>query len=96
MNLWCLFFSLSGQNSKNFIKNGDVPLCKDCKHFLPYSIPLQYQLGKCKKFGMKNIFSGEITYEYIEIVRNFDECGVNGTYFEEKPPKWYSFPFNRY
>jgi hypothetical protein len=68
----------------SFIRNIDFPVCKDCIHFIPPgSNALDYNLGKCGKFGEKDIVSGEIKYAFAEICRIYDnECGKNGTHFE--------------
>jgi hypothetical protein len=69
-----------------FIKNAELPVCKDCVHFKPYDInELNYNLGKCGKFGRKDILSGEITYVFAESCRiDDDQCGKNGTHFKSK------------
>lgn len=78
-----LMMSLCSQ--KQFIQNIDVPSCKNCKYFLPYENDKQdYDYGKCKIYGTKNIISGIIKYEYASHVRhNEKQCGKNGTNFEQ-------------
>uniref|UniRef100_A0A6C0F6L5 Uncharacterized protein n=1 Tax=viral metagenome TaxID=1070528 RepID=A0A6C0F6L5_9ZZZZ len=70
----------------SFIKNSELPVCKDCLHFKPYDVnEFSYNLGRCDKFGRKDIVSGEITYVFAELCRiDEDQCGKNGTYFESK------------
>jgi hypothetical protein len=64
------------------IKNLDKPVCKDCIYF-KNDYFLSPNIGKCTKFGYKNIMSGEIFYEFAEICRNDEKkCGVNGTYYK--------------
>lgn len=69
-----------------FIKNAELPVCKTCVHFKFYDAnELNYTLGKCEKFGNKNIVSGEITYVFAESCRiDDDQCGKNGKHFESK------------
>jgi hypothetical protein len=73
-----LFFYLI----KTFIKNFDLPVCKDCIHFLK-PVHSDTYLGKCKLFGTKDIITGQINYEYAEHCRNTDKCSKNGTYLQK-------------
>ena len=68
----------------SFIKNAELPVCKECIHFRPHGAnEFEYSLGKCSKFGSKDVVSGEITYEFADLCRTYDnKCGKNGTYFE--------------
>lgn len=69
-------------NKKNFITDIELPVCKNCKHFIPYDDPKYSDLSKCNKFGSKNIVSGEIKYNYAEHCRRFDDqCGKYGKYY---------------
>ena len=64
-----------------FIKNIKLPVCADCKYYIPGTI----KNGKCSKFGEKDIITGKITYEnavYTRVTENM--CGVVGNYFEKK------------
>lgn len=65
------------------IKNIYLPVCKNCKFFIPYSNnPKTLDLSHCKVFGTKNIVTGEIKYEFAELCRdNEKKCGVYGKYF---------------
>lgn len=52
-----------------------------------YTLPgkKKYDLGKCEKFGSKNVVSGEITHVYAESCRiDTEQCGKTGKYFEKK------------
>jgi hypothetical protein len=71
--------------NKQFIKNAKVPICKQCSFFLPHTIAKhKYDLGVCKKFGEKNVLSGEIKYYLASINRqDTNRCGLNGTYYEK-------------
>jgi hypothetical protein len=65
---------------KQIIKNGDIAICKECAYFKPHST--QWQLGKCMKFGEKNLVSGRVTYLYANETRSNEHlCGPNGLYF---------------
>jgi hypothetical protein len=80
--------SLHSVNNGNFIKNRNIPACKNCKFFIPntdfYDFTSDY--SKCNKFGVKNIVCGKIKYENLNLCRN-DEfmCGIEGKYFEKEP-----------
>ena len=70
---------------KPVIQNIALPTCKDCIHFLPHTslYANNYELGRCKMYGKKDIISGVITYEYADLVRsNNDKCGRNGINYE--------------
>lgn len=83
--LFNLFMSLFSMETKRFIENSNVPLCKNCVYFKPYKHPEHYDLGRCTKFGKMDIISGNIDYEYAYQCRNNEKCcGFNGTYFEER------------
>jgi hypothetical protein len=67
-----------------FIKDIQLPVCKDCKFFIPYENKEQYTLGRCMLFGKKNIISGEITYEFADVCRiSSNKCGYNGTLYKD-------------
>lgn len=66
------------------IKDIELPVCKNCKYFIPYENKEQYSLGKCYLFAKKNIISGEILHEYADICRiSHSKCGYNGSLYEE-------------
>lgn len=67
-----------------FIKDLHLPVCKDCKFFIPYENKEQYTLGRCRLFGKKNLVSGEITYEFADVCRiSSNKCGNNGTLYKD-------------
>ena len=71
---------------KQIIKNGDIPICKECAYFKPHSN--QWQLGKCIKFGEKNLISGKVTYLYANETRSNELlCSANGLYFTKDQRK---------
>lgn len=42
-------------------------------------------LGKCSKFGKKDLVTGDITYEWAAVCRTLDrKCGESGKYFYSK------------
>jgi hypothetical protein len=62
-----------------FIKNAKVPVCFDCAYFI------QGKIGKCDKFGEKDVVSGRVTYVSAETSRLIDNmCSRKGIYFEKK------------
>jgi hypothetical protein len=75
------FFSLFNQG---FIKNDNLPICKKCKYFFMNDKSSNIDLGRCSKFGIKDLISGEIQYEYASLSRiSNTRCGKKGKYFEE-------------
>lgn len=68
------------------IQNYNVPICKNCKYFIPYRIDESFIiLSKCKKFGKLDILSGEFKYDYADICRrSSSKCGINGVFFVPK------------
>ena len=77
-----LLFSMV--NGRKMIRNIDINACKDCIYFKSSLFSsISDGLGKCEKFGTKNIISNEITYEYADLCRkDEDKCGEKGKYFE--------------
>ena len=72
MNFWSLFvnfFSIVANNKNRFIKNGDLKICKNCKHFLEGTYATA-QIGKCGKFGTMDLVDGEIYHYYADMCRN--------------------------
>ena len=71
--------------SKKIIKNADLPSCRNCIYYEPIFDNDLSNLNKCNKFGVKNIISDEITYDYANSCRNDEnKCGIEGKYFEEE------------
>jgi len=73
-----------------FIKDKDLPICKDCKHFILYKPEdvqniFTYRLGHCALFGRKDYVSGYISYEYADHCRiNNEQCSMEGLLYEPK------------
>jgi len=66
------------------IKDIELPVCRYCKHFVPFENKEQYSLGRCSLFGKKNIITGEITYDFADICRlTSTKCGYNGTLYKD-------------
>jgi hypothetical protein len=61
-------FSISQLSSKNFIKNIQIPECKNCIHYLPHDFIYDKlsMYNKCSKFGEKNIIDGKNRVWYSE------------------------------
>ena len=76
---------------KQFIKNAKMPVCKQCSFFVLHTVAKhKYDLGLCKKFGEKNILSGEIKYFLASANRNdTNRCGLSGIYYEKYYEKHY-------
>jgi len=68
--------------SKNqFIKNIKAPVCNDCYYYVAGKL----KLGKCMKFGEKDIITGKINYENVTNSRFIENmCGIKGNYYQEK------------
>ena len=83
ISYFLLFFMA---NCEKIIRNMNLNACKDCIYFKPsFLSKLSSGLGKCEKFGNKNIVSNEITYEYADSCRsNENKCGESGKYFEKE------------
>ena len=90
LRLGHLFFGLLNQNhlSEKFIKNVDLPSCKNCIHYMPsvYHLEFTSTLNRCSKFGEKDMITDEIKYDFAESCRRDEKkCGEKGEYFEEEP-----------
>ena len=85
MLLYNFFLILSLVNSEKFIKNINIPSCKTCIYYKPYSYNGDYSsLSRCEKFGEKDIISDEITYGYAYSCRNDEsKCGHVGSFYEK-------------
>jgi len=72
-----------------YIKHFSLPVCKDCVYYRPQKDKLDpFKSGdqdKCLKYGEKNVVTGEINYQYADIVRKQDlQCGLKGKHFLQK------------
>jgi len=72
------------------ITNLGLPICLNCKHFIEYKNNYPYDsvpdnsFARCKKFGIMDIVTGEITYNYANLCRESEKkCGINGIFYEE-------------
>jgi len=69
------------------IRNSNFPSCRNCIYYQPsfFSTDFDSSTSKCEKIGEKNILTGKITYDYVEICRKDESgCGKKGIYFEEE------------
>lgn len=74
-------------NGEKIIKNLKIPSCKNCIYFEPtkFSNDFTSSLGKCNKFGEKDIITDKISYDYADLCRKDElKCGFNGTYFVQE------------
>ena len=77
---------------KTFIRNAYLPICVNCKHYIPNQhivngniIIQKDDYGKCKKYATVNLVSRIIDFDYASICRdNPNKCGSNGLYYLEK------------
>ena len=85
--------SLPSKPERNvYIKHFSLPVCKDCVYYRPHQEKLDpFKSGdqdKCMKYGEKNVVTGEINYQYADIVRKQDlQCGLTGKHFIKKKPE---------
>lgn len=64
------------------IKNVEAAICKNCAYFREPKRPQSILMGKCTKFGEKNIISGTIKYLSAQEIREDEDlCGKRGIYF---------------
>ena len=70
--------------SDSFIKNIEIPSCRNCIYYkLDYSDP-RYTYNKCSLFGKMDIITGEIKYDLARDCRtNEMKCGLQGVHFEK-------------
>jgi hypothetical protein len=85
--IYILPFISSKRLFSSNINNLHKPNCIYCKHYKADSYQKFDSLyNKCTQFGSKNIYNGQINYEYIDTCRKDEEkCGINGKYFEKEP-----------
>jgi len=80
--LYFLLFTLV--NSKQIIKNINVPSCRNCIYYKPpYYSDYSTSISKCNKFGTKDVITDTIVYDFADMSRqNENKCGNEGKYFE--------------
>lgn len=89
-NLLFLFikiFGVSMCDSKSIIKNINVPSCRNCIYYKPsvYGDEFSSKYSTCEKFGEKNIITGKIEYDLVDLCRDDElKCGKSGKYFEKE------------
>ena len=87
LNLFYLFLFSSMKKNDVFIKYKDNNACVNCIYYLDRERidPTKYYsvASQCKKFGSKDLITGDIDYDDAYICR-FDnnKCGSAGIYFE--------------
>ena len=69
--------------SGKIIKNINYPSCRNCVYYKPYENGnFDSTLSQCEYFGIKNIHSDVITYDYADLCRKDEsQCGLEGKYF---------------
>ena len=84
MKISYLLMALSS-GAASTIKNINLPACRNCIHY-KHSIVYSFgsDLNKCHKFGVKDIISDEITYDFADLCRKDEnKCGIEGRHFEQ-------------
>ena len=87
-----LLLTIKCSTEKIFIRNTAFPICSNCLHFIeninnyPYhQNPSQKEYGRCKKFGVMSLITGEIEYDFATICRSsINKCGNLGSEYTEK------------
>lgn len=77
-------------NSK-IIRNIEFPSCKNCVYYRPSCLRNEFTstFNKCDKFGVKNVVTDEITYNFADLCRSDESlCGKEGKHFERQPRLW--------
>jgi len=79
-------FSVHKAKGVCFIKNIELPACKNCIYYInEFEKSNDGLLARCTKFGEKDIITNVIKYDYAEICRKDEQkCGKQATYFEGK------------
>lgn len=82
---------LYGSQHLPIITNQNLPLCIQCRNFIPHTTYYPYEdpptdnYGKCKMFGEQNVVTGQIEYRYASTCRSGSSlCNISGKYFEVK------------
>jgi hypothetical protein len=80
--LYFLLFTIVDSNQ--IIKNINVPSCRNCIYYKPpYYSDYSSSVGKCNKFGTKDVITDKIVYDFADMSRtNENKCGNEGKYFE--------------
>jgi hypothetical protein len=84
--MFFIFIFLSVQMiSTKIIKNINIPSCINCIHCKPnFGYEYSSVFSKCDYFGIKNIQTDIISYDYANICRDSEyKCGLEGKYFIE-------------
>jgi hypothetical protein len=64
------------------IKNSQAPICQKCVHYRPTLF--SPSLSQCSQFGTKDVLTGDITYEYADLLRmDENKCGLEGRYYNK-------------
>lgn len=77
------FFTRNILITSEYIKNINKPACKTCIHFKPASsTKYDSYISRCQLFGVKDIITDEITYDYASTCRSDDsKCGEKGVHY---------------
>jgi len=78
------------------IINFNEPVCKKCVYYRNSITGPTF--GTCKQFGVKDVVTGNVFYNYAEICRtNENKCGQKGKFFKpEKQPKLFLRNLTKY
>jgi hypothetical protein len=85
MRLKSLFLTMVPTDK--IIKNMEFPSCKNCIYYKPSFLNNDFTstFNKCEKFGVKDIITDKITYNFANFCRDDETmCGKEGKYFEKE------------
>ena len=86
MKLICLLlFTLNIIQGNKIIRNMDIPSCRNCIYYKQFKYDdYSAKLSKCERFGVNDIITNKIQYDYADLCRNDEsKCGKDAKYFEE-------------
>lgn len=67
-----------------FQKIDSLVPCNQCIHFDPSLFHSNFEPPRCKKFGKRNLITGQMDYETaISCRNNSKKCGIRGKYFHK-------------
>lgn len=86
--MYTLFLLNAILSGKCFIRNTELPTCRNCVYFIEHTYPydpIPSDYGKCKKFGEVDLVTGAIEYDFAKSCRdNIDKCGKHGSQYQKK------------
>lgn len=72
--------------TNKIIRNAEFSACKNCVYYRTSSWSNDFvdPFNKCEKFGIKDVVTDKITYDFADSCRTDENlCGKSGKYFEK-------------